>query len=39
MKSAEELNLQKEMDCGTAAEISRHTKGEREEMGGSNCIL
>ena len=26
MKSSKELNLHKEMDCGTAAEISRHTQ-------------
>ena len=31
MKYPEELNLQKEMDCGTGAERARHTRGEKKE--------
>ena len=31
MKYPEELNLQKEMDCGTGAERARHTRARREE--------
>ena len=31
MKYPEELNLQKEMDCGAGAERTRHTRGEKKE--------